>query len=213
MYSYCSTSYKTKDIAYNTYIDEFPTGNLPLSIDEVRNFLKLPATPAQTELLTLLIDSAARQAESLSDRIFIQRNIKTFRNCFTDIIELKKSPFISLTSFQYLVNNVLVDVPSDLYYVEISNDYSSILLDDQKCYPQDIDRRAQSIEINFIAGYATDETLIPKDLKLAFLNHISHLYENRGDCDDYVALTDFSNISIPSNSRAVYNQYKIPKIY
>jgi uncharacterized phiE125 gp8 family phage protein len=198
--------YCAKDEAYNTYLDQFPIGTLPVTLAEVKTHLRIPsAFTIDDDYLTSLIDTAARVAEAISNRIFIQRSITTFRDCFTAEIELRRSPFVSLTTFKYYSDDELIDVPTEDYYINLSNDYSSILLKHQRIYPTDIDIRRQAIAIEFIAGYST----LPNDLKIALLNHIAWLYENRGDCDPVQMLMEDLLVSVPSNSRTVYNLHKI----
>jgi hypothetical protein len=120
---------------------------------------------------------------------------------------MRRSPFKSLTAFEYLVDGTFTAVDSTLYYTTQEPDYSRILLKDQATYPTDKDIQLQSIRIDFVAGYETTSSDLSNnhpELYLAILNHIAALYENRGDCD----LASVAS-SLPNTSKLLYDSIKI----
>ena len=182
-----------------------PPAALPLNLALVKEHLRLdPTDVSQDSYLTLLIETARDFAQLYTKRTMINTTYRTYRNCFSDKIELRRSIFQSLEQFQYSVSDVFIDVDSSLYYLTNEKDYSKILLADTKSYPTDIDDKAQSVLIDFVAGFGASEASIPSDLKIAMLNHIATMYENRGDCD----LASVGN-NLPATSRGIYDQWRI----
>jgi len=183
--------------------------NLAVSLDTVKDHLKIDGTENDAEL-TLLIKAATRIAENYTRRTFINTGFRTYRCCFLDCFELKRSKFQALEKYEYLKDGTFTIVDSSLYYITSDTAYSKILLKDGSSYPSDIDMNEQAIIIEFVAGYGVDEEDIPYDLRLALLNHITALFENRGDCDCVSAVTTVpSTQNLPATSRIVYDQYRI----
>jgi hypothetical protein len=100
-----------------------------------------------------------------------------------------------------------VAVDASLFYVTLEGDYSKLVLKNDKAYPSDIDNQIQSVEIDFVAGYAATAATWPverTDLILALLNHLAAVYENRGDCD----LANTESL-LPATSRGIYDLCRI----
>jgi uncharacterized phiE125 gp8 family phage protein len=187
-----------------------PTG-LAVSLVDVKEHLLIDAADtSQDNNLTRMIRAAASFCESYTRRTLLITGFRTFRNLFTSTIELRRSPFQTLNSFQYSVSGSFGDVDSSLYYTTQETDFSRILLVKDESYPTDIDEKFQSIKIEFNAGYATDSTelsTLQPQLYLAILNHIAALYENRGDCDMASAMS-----SLPNASKMFYDSIRIIEI-
>ncbi len=184
--------------------------NLPVSLDDVKEHLRLdPTDTSQDAYLTLLIKTATSFAEKYTRRTFIDTTFETFLSCFCCCIELRRSKVTSIVSFEYLESGVLTAVDADIYYLTDENAYAHILLEDGSTYPTP-DVNAQAVKIVFVAGYGPDDTDIPDELKLALLNHIASLYENRGDCSPANATSKC--MGIPSTSKLIYDQFRIEDI-
>jgi uncharacterized phiE125 gp8 family phage protein len=189
-----------------------PPANLPVTIDEVREHLRLSATDPTDAYLTLLIMAATEIAEKYTKRTFINTTFRTYRDFFECCIKLRRSKLQSLEEFKYSVSDVFIDVDSSLYYTTDETNFSKIVLKEDSEYPDDIDEKLDSIQIDFIAGYGPDESFVPESLKLALLNHIATLYENRGDCDQNLS-DEFLEKNLPALSRLVYTQYRIMDLH
>lgn len=199
----------TKPWASNfSYFVEAPPAVLPFTLVEVKSWLKLdPLDTSQDTIITLLIESVTNCCELITRRTLITTTFKTLRDSFRPTIQLLRSPFQSLVSFKYKVNSSPVDVDSTLFYTTLEKDYSRIILRVDKSYPTDEDDILQVIEIIFKAGFGDASTDIPPDLRVAMLNHIAALFENRGDCD----LSSVDK-SLPNASRMIYNKHRILKM-
>jgi len=197
--------------AYYTYEVVTPPTTTAITPDDVRAHAHINIDPSITDAyITSVIKAATTFAENYTKRIFINTTFKTYRDYFSDCIELRRSKFQSLVHFKYLIGDLLFAVDNSLYYVTNEKDYSKIILKTDKSYPTDIEKRVQAIEIQFVAGYGASGSAFPsdaEDLKIALLNHVTYLFENKGDCD----LTSLENIedAMPNTTRLIYNQHRI----
>lgn len=186
---------------YSSYQVITPPATIPVTLDLVKIHLKLDASDtSQDPYLTLLIESATLSAECYMRRILINTKFRTFRDRFCINTDLRKSKLQSLDLYEYVVDGSYITVPVDLYYITDEHDYSQILLRDNESYPTNIDNQRQSVKIEFTAGYGTSEDDIPADIKIALVNHIALIYEDRGDCN---------TTNIPAESKRTYDKYRI----
>lgn len=187
-----------------TYRVTIPRATTPVTLDQVKEQLKNPDD--SDTYLTLLINAATQFFERFTNRILINTQFETLVDFFTQSIELRRSTFISLEEFQYLVNGVLTDVPPADFYTTFETDYSRVVFISIDAMPQNKDDRLQSVVIKFTAGFGAASTDIPPDIQLALLQHITSLNENRGDCS-----TEGTCISesVPASALAVYKRYRI----
>jgi len=182
-----------------------PPAILPVTLAEVKTQLRLdPSDTSQDTFLTLLIESTTLCCEQITRRTLITTTFRTLRNSFSPAIELRRTLFQTLLAFEYKVDDAFVAVDPTLFYTTFEKDYSKIILRVNERYPEERDDILQGIQIEFDAGYGSLATDIPPNLRLAILNHISALYENRGDCD----AASIEN-SLPNTSRMIYNKFRI----
>lgn len=158
----------------------------PVTLDEARDFLKIPSivTADDTLIESILIKAATSRVEKYCNRVFVQR---TFTGKFSNFqasnyevypfIELRRSPLISVSSVQTYVDGSLEDVDSDSYYLKESPSFARILFSETVDCDDDI---AYPMEVEFVAGYG-DEDATPECIKTAILMYINFMYENRGD--------------------------------
>lgn len=172
----------------------------PLTIDEVREYLKLGDSCSDTEI-RVLIDTVTIKAEQITGRDLINKTYKGYLDYFPNGlcppyyynnsgIKIQKSKLQSITSIEYLKDNVLTPFDPSKYYFTKKQEFSSIYLINGESWPADADRRKQAVEITFIAGYGDEACSIPSDLKSAMLRHIALLYESRGDCGDESSMSN-----------------------
>lgn len=196
-----------------TYKVIVPPANKPVSLETVKQQLRIDNNDSD-DLLNLYIDAATQYVEDFTSRILITRTFETYRDYFPCVynrynngFELRRSPLQSVISIQYLYNKVLQTVDDNIYYNTLESDYSKILLYCEESWPQDIDKRLQSITITFVAGYGDDESFIPSDFKNIILQIVTELYENRGDCSGS-GCSQF----VPAAAKAMLLQNRIMKL-
>lgn len=203
-------------------IAPLPT-ELPVSLDDVKLWLKVSGSTLDAEI-TSLIESAALTAEKMTRRDLIEKKYRTFRDSFHDYdrcvgsyaalvpgwrhfrdqgIEIRRSRLQSVDLFEYLKDDVWTTVPS-VYYSTEEIDFSRILLNDGESWPSDVDDREQAVKIEITAGYGPDVDSIPEDIKTGIKMHVANAFRNRGDCK--------ADAFLPAGARGIYHQYRIMEI-
>ena len=169
-------------------------------------------------ILNLYLSSATSYVENFTKQEYLEKVFLTYRDYFDysnqynapvtnyDNFLLTKSNICAINSFQYLVDNVFIDVPSDRYYIIDEGDYKRIVLNNNKQYPQNKDDKLQSIKIEFTCK----PTIINNDIINAIMMIVADLYANRGDCN---CDNNTINKSYVSNAtRGILLQNKIIRI-
>jgi uncharacterized phiE125 gp8 family phage protein len=196
-----------RKIAY-TYNVTVPAAATPVTLSEVKTHLKIDTSDASEDsYLNMLINAATDFGEKYTGRDFINKTYTTFRNGFIEPLELRRSKVSTITSMAYLKDGVFTTINADVYSFENVNNFPYIYLNDGKSWPMDIDCLPQSLRIIFVSGYGESASDVPGDLKLALLNHIAFMYENRGDCSG-----DCNASNLPSNTKSIYDKRRIISI-
>jgi hypothetical protein len=187
-----------------TYTVTVPPANLPVSLEDVKEQLRIPdSDTTDDDLLTLYINAATNYAEAFTRRDFITRTYETYRDYFPGTgyyfaiytwrypytsgnvgFEIRRSQLQSIESIEYIVNDVFTPVDPSIYYNTTQNDFSVVLTEPDNLWPNDADRKLQSVKITFKAGYGDTEADVPDDIKVALTQIVTALYENRGDCSE-----------------------------
>jgi uncharacterized phiE125 gp8 family phage protein len=168
------------------YVEGAARTIIPISINEVAANARIDDLTGQTDYITTLIKSAVMIFEDYTNTSIIQQNWITYRNNFNDVgvFEMRRAKFVSLTSFQYLVNGTLTTISNSLYYVVTSNPpYAIIRLKPDQQWPSDIDYVEQAIKIQFVAGLSATAADVPADIKTCLYHLVTWLYDNRGNND------------------------------
>lgn len=206
--------------------------NLAVDLATVKQHLRVTSTD-EDALITQYINAAIAYAEKKTRRDFITRTYETFRdewpylgtsegyydlsnNYYSSYdrirygdaklyaFELRKSPLQSVSSVEYLVDGSFVTLANTVYYNTLESDYSEVLLAEDQCWPEDKDQGLQSIKITFVSGFGDTSADVPEDIKTALLMHVTHLYQNRGDCSN--------EGMIPSMVNSIYLQSRIENL-
>lgn len=199
--------YNKRYIKQYTYVTlTKPTVVTPEFLALVKEHLRYAYTgDNEDDYLTLLINIAYNYAEQYTKRTLLTTEFKTFRDTFQDCcFVLRRSPAQSVTLIQYVEDNIWKTVPDTDYYVTQEQFFARILRTKDAKWDYKNDPRQQSIEITFNAGYGDVYTDIPSDLLMGLLQHISKLFESRGDCDDAAC-----SAALPAQAKMIYDKYKI----
>jgi len=181
---------------------------LPITLEEVKEFLKLSSDTNEDAVISIMIASAYNLFVEATDFILMKTGYRVYADCFYNIKKLYKYPFSSLSSYKYLKEGVFTDVDSSLYYIDTASSAPVIILKAGASYPTDVDVISQSILIEFVAGKfeaAVEITSNYFDIKLGLLALVAFLYENRGDCDSSFSSSAIS--LLPEAFKLVVGKY------
>lgn len=137
-----------------------------------------------------LILTAQLWAENYAGFILFTSVITTFRNGFPDIgFQLRRYPIqpAVAVSINYLIDQVLTTVSTDVFLVAERIFYSILMLKDGEFWPVDGDVQADSVKIVFNAGFGDDATSLPRDIVAGIKALAVYLFENPGDCNSCAA--------------------------
>ena len=195
-----------------SYIRTSGPATTPISLSELKSYLKITTSTDDT-LLLLIIDLVTEVAEKIMRRDLISKTYTTYRDAisFTSkYLVLRRSKLLAVNYIKYIdINDVLITISPTIYSNTIEADYSKIFLNKNENWPSDVQDVPQAIQISFDAGYGTLSIDVPADIRGALLQHAALFYENRGDCAcDGVG----AELSLPSQSRKIYDLYKIRQV-
>lgn len=146
-----------------------------------------------------LILTAQTWAENYAGFILFTSVVTTFRNSFPDIgFQLRRYPIQigAAVSVEYLINQVLTTVSTDVFLVAERIFYSILMLKDGEFWPVDGDIQVDSVKIVFNAGFGDDAASIPRDIVAGIKALAVYLFENPGDCNSCAA----GKVAFPSEA-------------
>lgn len=162
--------------AISNYILITPAPIEPITLDEVKQKLRLVGNNDFDTELTRLIVVAREMCENATGRDLINKTYRGFLDYYCEVAEFRKSRLQSVVSVKYYFNDVLTTFTD--YRNTHEYDYSRLIFN-SNFTP---DERLQAIEIEFIAGYGTTANSIPATLKEGMLAMVDWLFNNSGDC-------------------------------
>jgi uncharacterized phiE125 gp8 family phage protein len=196
----------------------------PITLQQLYDHIRIDAAPEQLSYLNGIIGAVTAFAEDYMNINIIQQSWRTYRDDFqSNVFQLRKSPFVSLQSFQYKSYGIYIDVDPLIYYISKQEYYNQIALTPNRenaNWPTDtLEAIDNAIKIEFTAGMATDSTTVPNDLQFALLNHAAFFYENRGNND--IAGFQSSGTgeetsglnAIPNLTRVIYDNYRVADVF
>ena len=184
--------------------------DLALDLDEVLNHLNNSVPNEDQDYVTQLIRACSRFAINQTNLVFIDTAYRLYIDNFNDVyIELRRRPNVAIADIQYFKDGVLITVDNTIFHLTFADPkhYPTVQPLPDKEWPDDLDIRKQAVQINFTAGYGTDFSKVPDDLRLALFNHIADAYSNRGDCEAVKC-----GGCLPTKSALIYQQYSIIKL-
>jgi len=152
-----------------------------------------------SQTLTLAVDAA----NETYDPLFEGTRTGPYLNFYKDYLALPTAPVRSVNSVKtFDDSDTATTMASSRYYVDTAREPARVVLRTGETWPAAL-RVANSIEIEFVAGYATPAD-IPYALKVGILQHIAFLYDQRGDMKDPQEAS-----TLPPMIAKMYQPYKL----
>lgn len=172
----------------------------PVSLTRVKDHLRLSDQTDDT-LVRGLIIAATKHVEEVTQRTLMNTTYNLFIDYVheTDyplwegtrvgpdiayrqnFIELPRAPLVSVTHVKsYDDSDTATTFDSSKYFVDTANTPPRIVLRDGQSWPTGI-RAANGLEIQYVAGYGSNDTDVPEPIRLAIMQIITANYEYRGD--------------------------------
>ncbi len=190
----------------DTYKRTNKTSGDVISTDDMKLYLRVDHND-EDALIDLLIKVAVSTAEKQMNCDLLNATYENCRDSIEQDLTLRRGPYYSLTSIEYMVDGSYVTLASTEYDLAEGGVFGRIYGIDLADADHDI--HPEAIKITFVAGYGTTAADIPDDIINAIKAHVAYLYENRGDCVDPKA---FDNMMLPITCMLVYKNNRIINI-
>ena len=187
-------------------IEVVPSGD-PVTLVEAKAWLRMRTT-ADDALITALITAATLFGEKFCNRVFVEREyfgffdgLRRSNQEFYQFVMIRRAPLASIESVA-VYSGGSYSAFTD-YVLKETNGFSRLIF--ENCLVDgDPDANAvYPLKVGFKAGYG-NVAAVPEDIKTAIKEHVSFLYENRGD-----AVAE-GKLSMPLEVRSIYSgKYRI----
>lgn len=169
------------------------------TLSEVKNYLKVD-TSADDTLITTLLQSAREVAERYLNQALITQTItEKLDRLNSPVIYLSVSPVISVSSFQYADSqNTSQTYNAANYIVDTFEKPARLSVAYGKTWPT-LYGNINDVTITYTAGYNTEPSGVPMQIRQAILMMIADSYDNR---EDYVK-------KLPTASEYLLDQYRV----
>ena len=186
------------------------TAKCPVDLLEMRSYLKIPASVTlDDDLISTLIDVATDYAEKYTGRDIRANRWTLFLDEFPSRICLRRDRINKIVSITRLVSTVATAITSSTYYLKRGTQRSEILLNEGQDWPTDQDAVEHSIEVLF----QTEANPLYQDQILGgIFNHVSFMYENRGDCPPPLGVGSSTDVAVSSGATKFYDQARIARV-
>ena len=192
----------------------------PITTAEAKTFLRID-TATEDTLIDNLIKTARIYCEEYTSRALINQTYEFYLDGFAEIetrlwegiktgadltyrkpyIQLPRPPLSSVTSiYTYDDSDNGTLFSSSVYYVDSVSQPAKVVLRKGQTFPTSL-RVANAVKITYVAGYGASATDVPEALRTGIREHISYMYENRGD--------DALTRDIPVIAKQLYQPYRI----
>ena len=173
--------------------------NEPWTLAEVKSYLKIDDSN-EDSMLNTLIKGARMVAESYLNQALITQTItEKFDRLSNPTIYLSVSPVIAVTNFQYADSqNTTQTFAATEYVVDTFSKPARLSLAYGKTWPT-LYGNINDVTITYTAGYDTESSGVPFQIRQAILLMIADTYENR---QDYVR-------KLPTASQYLLDQYRV----
>jgi uncharacterized phiE125 gp8 family phage protein len=192
----------------------------PMSTADAKAFLRVDSSDDDT-LISQLVFAARRACESYTGRALVTQTWKLFLDGFSEVdiplwegmkvgadiairkrfIPLPKPPLASVTHIKtYDDDDTATTFASSKYFVDTASESGRIVLREGETFPTAL-RVANAVEIQYVAGYGA-ASAVPEALIVGMKEHITYLYENRGDAMN-------NALTMPVIAKQLYQPYRI----
>ncbi len=196
----------------------------PISISDASDYLRIDHG-VDSSFLGLMIDGAVDYVEAYTNRSMINRTLKYsidyideldyplhdgfsvgpdlyYRNTY---LNLPRPPVSSVTHIKFFDDADTENTFStDKYYLDNQREPARVKLRRGEVWPTAL-RVSNAIEVTYVSGYGDTSADVPAQLRLAMLQYVAFIYENRGD-----SITEGARIAtVPQAIRTMLDPFRV----
>ena len=196
-----------------------PTSN-PIALSEAKSFLRIDTNDDDT-LINTIIAASREYFEEYTGRTLISTTYKLSLDGFGEdnipiqegfytapymtfhkrYIELPRPPLVSVTHVKtFDEDNTESTYASSKYHIDSARNPARIILKEGETWPTDL-RVANGVEITYVGGYGSASD-VPQSIKVGLREHITYLYEHRGDIEQNLA-------NFPLLAKQLYQPFRV----
>lgn len=163
-------------------------GEEPLTLDEVKNYLKVDGDmTTDDELIMMLIKTARAEAETITGRKLVEGTVTYYLSDFEtndgSYIRIPYPPVQSITSITYVDSGSVTQTwDSSKYVLTNTIEPCRIGLAYNETWPS-VRGEQNDVTFTYVAGYESPP-LIPSPIKIAIMMMVSDMYEHRESITD-----------------------------
>ena len=154
----------------------------PLTLSDLKDRMRITTCDFDIELAQLMT-AARKQVEHDTHRKLITQTLEMYLDEFPagDTIEIRQAPVQSVTSVQYVDEDVATQtLSSATYTTDLDGVPPRIVLLENEDWEDTEPRYPKSVTVTFVAGYGTTAASVPVEAKLAIVEWVRMHW---GDCE------------------------------
>jgi uncharacterized phiE125 gp8 family phage protein len=168
-----------------------PATSEPLSLSEVKQYLRIDGTADDKLLVSLLAAARASAEKYLKRSLITQTWLLTYDGYAPSETLLPKGPVQSITSVKLIARDTTETiVSSSTYYLNAGKE--KLIFDAPPI--------GHIVEILYVTGYGT-ASAVPDEIKQGMLAHISDLYDKRSE-----------SVALPESTRNLYSVHRLVRL-
>lgn len=161
-----------------------PAATFPVSLSTIKEYLKLTDTADDSLLMSQCLPSAVEWIEHQMRRPLISRTMKLTLDVFPSATKLEiPVPVVSAISSvkYYNTAGVLTTLSASSYWTILNERASSayVVLKPSYSWPSTEESRPRAVEVEFVAGYGSNPSDVPADIRQAILYLVEHSHTIR----------------------------------
>lgn len=159
---------------------------LPVTLDYLKNQLKLNTGTEEDELLTLYAEAATESCQSYTGLQAMKAEYADYYDAWCKRLEFTdRNPVLTVDSVEYMPSGSTTysTLPTTDYYTDLNTQPAAIVLNEMPA----LEDHPEAIKITYTCGYSDSDTVttqqaaVPAALKQAIVLQVGHHYMYRTD--------------------------------
>jgi uncharacterized phiE125 gp8 family phage protein len=156
------------------------TSTLPISVAELKHYLRIVEDDAEQDtLLRGLIIAARDSMEQELHMSLVNRVYTYYFDCFDSELDITLRPAVSVDAIRYYdADDVQQTLATSIYQSDLQKYRAEISLKDGQSWPT-VYNKKNAVEVDVTIGHGSLAEDVPEDLKLALKMLAAHWFDNR----------------------------------